>query len=85
MSEVFREYGLFNEEIKPILDKFEKNHKSWVHFMMKYELGLDEPDTRGGLKSASTIASSYILGGLIPLSPYFFVVDARNGLSISCL
>ena len=53
--------------------------------MMKYELGLDEPDTKRGLKSAITIASSYILGGLIPLSPYFFVTDARNGLTISAI
>ena len=83
VSEVFREYGLSHEEIKPILDRFEKNPKSWVDFMMKYELGLEEPDTKRGLKSALTIASSYILGGLIPLSPYFFITDARNGLSIS--
>jgi VIT1/CCC1 family predicted Fe2+/Mn2+ transporter len=85
VSDVFKEYGLSQEEIKPILDKFGRNHESWVDFMMKYELGLDEPDTKRGLKSAITIASSYILGGLIPLSPYFFVTDARNGLTISAI
>jgi VIT1/CCC1 family predicted Fe2+/Mn2+ transporter len=85
VSVVFKEYGLSDDEIKPILDKFEKNPKSWVDFMMKYELGLEEPDTKRGLKSALTIASSYIVGGLIPLSPYFFIVDARNGLTISAI
>ena len=85
VSDVFKEYGLSQEEIKPILDKFGRNHESWVDFMMKYELGLDEPDTKRGLKSAITIALSYILGGLIPLSPYFFVTDARNGLTISAI
>jgi predicted membrane protein (TIGR00267 family) len=82
---VFKEYGLSEEEIKPILDKFEKNPKSWVDFMMKYELGLEEPDTKRGLKSALTIAASYIVGGVIPLSPYFFVKDAHNGLAISAV
>ncbi|MBZ0200036.1 MAG: VIT1/CCC1 transporter family protein [Ignavibacteriaceae bacterium] len=83
VSEVFKGYGLSDDEIKPILDKFEKNPKSWVDFMMKYELGLEEPDTKRGLKSALTIAISYIFGGLIPLSPYFFVDDVHNGLRIS--
>jgi VIT1/CCC1 family predicted Fe2+/Mn2+ transporter len=85
VSEIFREYGLSDEEIKPILNKFEKNPKSWVDFMMKYELGLEQPDTKRGLKSALTISFSYILGGIIPLSPYFFVKDAHNGLAISAV
>lgn len=85
VSDVFEGYGLSEEEIKPILDKFEKNPKSWVDFMMKYELGLEEPDTKRGLKSALTIALSYILGGMIPLSPYFFVDDAASGLGISAI
>ena len=85
VSVVFKEYGLSDNEIKPILAKFENNPQSWVDFMMKYELGLEEPDTKRGLKSALTIASSYIVGGLIPLSPYFFVKDAHNGLAISAV
>jgi len=80
---VFRDYGFPKEEIKPIIDRFEKNPKSWVDFMMKYELGLEEPDKKRGLKSALTIALSYIVGGMIPLSPYFFVAQARDGLVIS--
>lgn len=52
---------------------------------MKYELGLEEPDTKRGLKSALTIALSYIVGGIIPLLPYFFIVDVHNGLAISAV
>ncbi len=85
VANVFRGYGLSNEEIRPILDRFEKNPKNWVDFMMKYELGLEEPDTRRGLKSALTIAASYIIGGIIPLSPYFFFKNAHNGLSVSAI
>jgi vacuolar iron transporter family protein len=85
VSKVFTEYGLSDEEIKPILDKFEKNPKDWVDFMMKYELGLEQPDTKRGLKSALTIALSYISGGIIPLAPYFFVKEAHNGLAISAI
>ncbi|HMN17832.1 MAG: VIT1/CCC1 transporter family protein [Ignavibacteriales bacterium] len=85
VSEVFRKYGLTEKEIQPILDKFEKNPKNWVEFMMMYELGLEEPDKKRGLISALTIALSYIVGGMIPLSPYFFVEQAGQGLTISVI
>jgi predicted membrane protein (TIGR00267 family) len=40
--------------------------------MMRFELGLEEPDPRRARTSALTIALSYIAGGLVPLAPYFF-------------
>src|SRR6266545_645716 len=49
-----------------------KNRKSWIDFMMRFELGLEEPDPRRARTSALTIALSYVAGGLVPLAPYFF-------------
>jgi vacuolar iron transporter family protein len=83
VAEVFREYGLEKPEIEPILQAFEKNHPAWVDFMMRFELGLEEPDPRRALRSAVTIAGAYIAGGLIPLSPYMAVYRTRDGLLIS--
>ncbi len=80
---VFREYGLAEAQIEPILQAFEKNHPAWVDFMMRFELGLEEPNPRRALTSGLTIAGAYIAGGLIPLAPYKFVDDARSGLMIS--
>ncbi len=80
---VFREYGLTDAEIDPILKAFERNHPAWVDFMMRFELGLEEPDPRRALKSALTIAGAYVAGGMIPLAPYMFVNDAHRGLLIS--
>ena len=51
--------------------------------MMKHELGLDEPDPKRARKSAFNIGVSYIVGGLIPLTPYFFVNNPLEGLKIS--
>jgi vacuolar iron transporter family protein len=85
VAEVFREYGLQTPEIEPILQAFEKNHPAWVDFMMRFELGLEEPDPRRALRSAMTIAGAYIVGGLIPLSPYMVVskTETLKGLLIS--
>ena len=85
VAEVFREYGLEAPEIEPILQAFEKNHPAWVDFMMRFELGLEEPDPKRALRSAITIAGAYIVGGLIPLSPYMVVskTETLKGLLIS--
>jgi VIT1/CCC1 family predicted Fe2+/Mn2+ transporter len=55
----------------------------WVDFMMKYELGLEKPDPRRATNSALNIGLSYIAGGIIPLSPYFFIKNATEALEIS--
>ena len=55
----------------------------WVRFMMKYELGLEEPDPHQAPKSALTISLAYALGGLIPLSAYFFTATPAAGLGWS--
>ena len=83
VARVFRDYGLTEAEIEPILQAFEKNHPAWVDFMMRFELGLEEPDPRRALRSAMTIAGAYIAGGMIPLAPYMFVTRPRDGLMIS--
>jgi vacuolar iron transporter family protein len=70
VSVLFRAYGLTDQEINPILRAFEANPPAWVDFMMRYELGLEEPNPRRALNSALTIAGAYIAGGLIPLAPY---------------
>jgi VIT1/CCC1 family predicted Fe2+/Mn2+ transporter len=67
---LFRAYGLSDQEIHPILRAFEANPPAWVDFMMRYELGLEEPNPRRALTSGLTIAGAYIAGGLIPLAPY---------------
>ncbi len=48
--------------------------------MMRFELGLEEPDPRRARTSAWTIALSYMAGGLVPLAPYMLVSSVERGL-----
>jgi vacuolar iron transporter family protein len=57
----------------------------WVDFMMKYELGLEKPNPKRATNSALNIGLSYIAGGIIPLTPYFFVSNSQEALKISAL
>ncbi|HNP24208.1 MAG TPA: VIT1/CCC1 transporter family protein [Panacibacter sp.] len=60
-----------------------KDKDRWVDFMMKHELGLDKPDPKRAGRSAFNIGMSYIVGGLVPLSPYFFIDDSIKALEVS--
>ena len=51
--------------------------------MMKLELGLDKPDPKRATRSAFNIGMSFIVGGLIPLSPYFFIANTFDALKLS--
>ncbi|QVL30374.1 VIT1/CCC1 transporter family protein [Telmatocola sphagniphila] len=83
VAEVFRGYGLPDDQIEKIVDSLRKDPVKWVDFMMKFELGLEAPDPKRARTSAFTIAVSYIVGGMVPLTPYFFAATARQGLMIS--
>ena len=83
VAELFHAYGLSSEAIAPILAAFEANPEAWVDFMMRYELGLEEPDPKRARNSAMTIAGAYIAGGLIPLAPYMLMNAARPALLAS--
>jgi vacuolar iron transporter family protein len=80
---VFRSYGLAKEEIEPIVTGFSVRPKAWVDFMMRFELGLEKPDRKRAFVSAIAIATSYIVGGFIPLTPYMVMASARSSLPVS--
>jgi VIT1/CCC1 family predicted Fe2+/Mn2+ transporter len=83
VAEIFREYGLSETELKPVVTALSANQKNWVDFMMRFELGLEQPDPRRAGQSALTIALSYIAGGLIPLSPYMLLSNLQAALWVS--
>jgi VIT1/CCC1 family predicted Fe2+/Mn2+ transporter len=85
VQKVFADYGLSQEESAPVVEALTRKPKEWVDFMMRFELGLEEPDPKRALQSAATIAASYVAGGIIPLSPYMILHSARLALLWSVL
>ncbi len=83
VRDVLQSFGLTEEECRPVVAAIKKRPKDWVDFMMRFELGLEEPDPKRALQSALTIAGSYIAGGLIPLFPYMLLSKASTALPFS--
>jgi VIT1/CCC1 family predicted Fe2+/Mn2+ transporter len=84
-KEFFANIGLSKELQDKAAEEISRDKKQWVDFMMKYELGLEKPDPKRATKSALNIGLSYIVGGLVPLSPYFFMSSSTGALKISVI
>lgn len=84
-KEIFAEYGLDEPTQEKIAREMAKHPKKWVDFMMRFELGLEKPDKHRAHQSALVIGLSYVLGGIIPLSAYFFTDTPTVGLIYSSI
>ncbi|HET6568337.1 MAG TPA: VIT1/CCC1 transporter family protein [Rhodothermales bacterium] len=83
VAEILEDYGLTQSEAVPVVEALSRRPDAWIDFMMRFELGLEEPDPKRAPVSAATIAGSYIVGGLIPLSPYMLIPDTLEALWVS--
>ncbi|KAI3882436.1 hypothetical protein MKW92_028958 [Papaver armeniacum] len=70
-EEILAEYDLQPHEYAPLINA------------LSAETPGMKPDPKRALESAFTIAFAYILGGLVPLSPYIFIPDAVKAMLTS--
>jgi vacuolar iron transporter family protein len=80
---ILQQYGVTPSESAATVAALRRRPSAWIDFMMRFELGLEQPDPKRALFSAATIAGAYVAGGLIPLGPYFILRTARQALGVS--
>jgi len=85
VKEILATYGISPSLQNQVADELAKDHTKWVDFMMRFELGLEKPDPHQAFLSAFRIGWSYAIGGLVPLSAYFFWGTPQEGLHYSTL
>ncbi|SRR5579883_1979580 len=76
-------YGLQDEALQGAVHGIIANRQGWALFMMKEELGLEQPDPRQALKTALFIGGAYLVGGSVPLSPYAFGLPVQTAFYLS--
>ena len=77
---IFSSYGIEGDALKKLVATITSDKKHWVDFMMRFELGLEQPNPRKAPLSAVRIGGSYVVGGLIPLLPYMLVPKSQEAL-----
>jgi vacuolar iron transporter family protein len=83
--EIFESYGLKDKALQQVVDAITADPDQWVEFMMRFELGLEAPNPLRARNAALVIGGSYVLGGLIPLFPYFLLPRTNDALIFSAI
>jgi VIT1/CCC1 family predicted Fe2+/Mn2+ transporter len=83
VTEIFQGYGLKGNELDTVVAAVASDRQRWLDFMMRFELGLEKPDPKRAPISAGTIAASYFIGGLIPLTPYILMSSISEAFTYS--
>ncbi|CAB3390115.1 VIT1/CCC1 transporter family protein [Kyrpidia spormannii] len=83
VRDILTQWGLNEQEAESVIRALSRDPRRWVDFMMKFELGLEEPEPKRARNSSLTIGLSYIAGGIIPLAPYMLMSNPVTALIIS--
>ena len=81
--EIMETYGVSEQDTAPLIAALERQPERWRDFMMRFELGLEEPDPKRARQSAITIALAYVVGGFVPLAPYLSTNSIPTALGAS--
>ena len=57
-TDVLGSYGVSAEAAAPVVRARKERREAWIDFMMRFELGLEKPDPKRALVSATTIAGA---------------------------
>jgi vacuolar iron transporter family protein len=83
VAAILHRYGLRGETLARATEAVASDRRRWVDFMMRFELELKEPAADRAAKSAATIGGAYVVGGLIPPSPYMAFAETAPALALS--
>lgn len=81
--DIFEKYHIKKENLVDLMNVLKNDHDSWVDFMMKFELNLEEPNSKRPFISAVTIAGGYLLSGIYTLFPYIIIKETLKALYVS--
>lgn len=83
--EVLNDYNITDKTINFFIKDLNKNPNKLIDFIIRFNKNLEKPTEGREFTSALTIGLSYFFSGFIPLIPYFFIDDVKNGLIFSVL
>jgi VIT1/CCC1 family predicted Fe2+/Mn2+ transporter len=83
IEDIFKSKGFQGFELKRVVDKITSNKEVWLKTMLTEELGLNLDILGNPLKGALVMFGSFLLGGILPIIPYFLVKSAFISSSVA--
>src|SRR2546421_3579949 len=71
--DIYRAKGFEGDELKTVVDKITSKKDVWLKTMLTEELGLNLEILGSPLRGALVMFGSFLLGGILPILPYFVV------------
>lgn len=72
IEDIYKAKGFEGEELQKVVDKITADKDVWLKTMLTEELGLNLEIAGHPLKSAFTMFGAFLLGGILPIIPFFF-------------
>jgi VIT1/CCC1 family predicted Fe2+/Mn2+ transporter len=73
IEEIYSQKGFSGEELDMVVNKIISNKAVWLKTMLTEELGLNLGILGSPLKGALIMFTSFLIGGILPIIPYFVV------------
>lgn len=83
IEEIYRAKGFEGDELARVVDKITSNKDVWLKTMLTEELGLNLEILGNPLKGALVMFGSFLLGGILPILPYFVFGSGFVSLGIA--
>ena len=83
IEQQFKDYGLSDEEARTISGSLMQSKDEAMNFLLKHHYEVTKTSIRRGIHSGLTMGGSYLLGGILPLIPYFIVTRVIYALIAS--
>lgn len=71
--EIYKSKGFAGEELNMVVNKITSNKGVWLKTMLTEELGLNLEILGSPIKGAIVMFISFLIGGILPILPYFIV------------
>jgi vacuolar iron transporter family protein len=73
IEEIYRSKGFSGAELDMVVNKIVSNREVWLKTMLTEELGLNLEIIGSPIKGAIVMFISFLMGGILPIIPYFIV------------
>ncbi|HET8792700.1 MAG TPA: VIT1/CCC1 transporter family protein [Nitrososphaeraceae archaeon] len=73
IEQIYKAKGFEGDELKLVVDRITSDKKIWLKTMLTEELGLNLEIIGNPIKGAFVMFVSFLIGGVLPILPYFIV------------
>jgi vacuolar iron transporter family protein len=84
LIDLYERKGLTRAEATRVITELTKDKKLWVDSLMEEHLRLYTPEDEAPTRSAFIVGFSALLGSIIPMIPFFFLIGAP-AIWVSCI